>query len=191
MQQPPVTTDAAASPAAWPEHTAAGAGALVAAPLARRLAAALYELLLLVALTFIVQFALLPLVSPGHAGNVNTLAVPALPVQVILFCIEVGAAALYFGWLWSDGRRTLPQKTWRLRLLTRAGGVLTRKQALLRYFAAWVAPLAGIGTYALLQPLGAGKLAAIVCIGSFAWALVDRDRLFLHDRLAGTRLVRG
>jgi uncharacterized RDD family membrane protein YckC len=25
---------------------------------------------------------------------------------------------------------------------------------------------------------------------SFLWAIVDRDRLFLHDRLAGTRIVK-
>ncbi|MFN9122921.1 MAG: RDD family protein, partial [bacterium] len=42
--------------------------------------------------------------------------------------------------------------------------------ALYRYLLAWPSVLAA----------GAG----------LAWALVDRDRQFLHDRLAGTRLVR-
>jgi uncharacterized RDD family membrane protein YckC len=61
-------------------------------------------------------------------------------------------------------------KTWRLRLVARDGGSLTWRQAWLRYLAALVG----------LAVLGLG----------FVWALFDRDRLFLHDRIAGTRLVR-
>ncbi|MBI4203902.1 MAG: RDD family protein, partial [Betaproteobacteria bacterium] len=29
----------------------------------------------------------------------------------------------------------------------------------------------------------------VLCGAGFAWALFDRDRQFLHDRLAGTRIV--
>jgi hypothetical protein len=30
----------------------------------------------------------------------------------------------------------------------------------------------------------------VLCLGfGLAWALIDRDRQFLHDRLAGTRIV--
>ena len=32
-------------------------------------------------------------------------------------------------------------------------------------------------------------LALLLLPASIAWALFDRDRQFLHDRLAGTRLV--
>jgi uncharacterized RDD family membrane protein YckC len=32
--------------------------------------------------------------------------------------------------------------------------------------------------------------AVILCGIGFAWALVDRNREFLHDRIAGTRIVR-
>jgi uncharacterized RDD family membrane protein YckC len=61
-------------------------------------------------------------------------------------------------------------KTWRIRLVQANGDTLTFKQAVLRFF------------LALLGLLLAGA--------GFWWALVDRDRQFLHDRLAGTRLVR-
>ena len=37
--------------------------------------------------------------------------------------------------------------------------------------------------------LAALTLALPLFVLNFAWALVDRDRQFLHDRLAGTRLV--
>ena len=33
-------------------------------------------------------------------------------------------------------------------------------------------------------------IAAALLPFSILWALVDRDRQFLHDRLAGTRLVK-
>ncbi len=70
---------------------------------------------------------------------------------------------LYFLWCWLRGGQTLPMKAWRIRLV----GV-TPARAVLRYLLAL-----------LLVPTGL----------SFVWALFDRDRQFLHDRLAGTRLV--
>ena len=70
---------------------------------------------------------------------------------------------------WCYGGQTLAMKTWHLRLLTRSGAPLRPTQALLRYLLCW--PSLGFG--------GIG----------IAWALVDRDRQFLHDRIAGTRLV--
>ena len=60
-------------------------------------------------------------------------------------------------------------KTWRIRVVTRDGGALSVSVALRRYLLALIS-------------LG-------VCGLGFAWALVDKDRQFLHDRLAGTRLV--
>jgi uncharacterized RDD family membrane protein YckC len=61
-------------------------------------------------------------------------------------------------------------QTWRIKLVSaREQRTVSLTQALLRYALAW----AGLLFY------GAGLL----------WALFDRDRQFLHDRLAGTRLV--
>ncbi|MNC85492.1 RDD family protein [compost metagenome] len=61
-------------------------------------------------------------------------------------------------------------KTWRLRLVTRSGEPLEWRHALKRFLIALPGTLL----------LGAG----------FLWALVDREGLFLHDRLAGTKIVR-
>ena len=71
--------------------------------------------------------------------------------------------AAYFLWCWLRGGQTLAMKAWRIRLV----GVTPRK-ALLRF-------LLGL----VLVPTGIAVL----------WALLDRERQFLHDRLAGTRLV--
>jgi len=81
----------------------------------------------------------------------------------------LGITAVYFCWFWLRGQ-TLAMKTWRIRVVNREGAPLTLKQALLRFVLAMV----------LIPAFGI----------SLVWALFDRDRQFLHDRLAGTRLVR-
>jgi uncharacterized RDD family membrane protein YckC len=79
--------------------------------------------------------------------------------ELQLFILAVFAA--YFLWCWLRGGQTLAMKAWGIRLVD-----VTPRKALLRFVLAL-----------LLFPV------------SVAWALLDRDRQFLHDRLAGTRLV--
>jgi uncharacterized RDD family membrane protein YckC len=83
----------------------------------------------------------------------------ALRHELQLFILAVFAA--YFFWCWLRGGQTLAMKAWGIRLVD-----VTPRKALLRFVLAL-----------LLFPV------------SVAWALLDRDRQFLHDRLAGTRLV--
>ncbi len=159
------------------------------ATLARRLGALLYEALLLVAMAFIVGFLFLPLVSAAGASH-QVLTVPPVFARAMMFCALVGGAALYYRWCWSDGRRTLPQKTWRLRLIGRNGRSLAPRTALLRYAAGWIGPAAALIAYAALRPAGFGRYALVLAALNYGWALVDRDRQFLHDRIAETRVVR-
>ncbi len=160
------------------------------AGLTRRLGAALYELLLLVAIVFISAFVLMPLVSTPASGSQGALAVPDLPSRVILFCAVFAIAAWYFTWCWSHGRRTLAQKAWHLRIADAAGSPLTTKLALARYLATWIGPALAVVANLALRPAGWGAHAAWLVAFNFLWAFVDRDRLFLHDRVAGTRVVR-
>lgn len=159
------------------------------AGLARRVGAALYELLLLTALAFITQFALLPLVSPGHASAARALTIPSVAAKTFLFCAQFAVGALYCVGFWTGGRRTLAQKTWALRLLTSAGGTPDLKRALLRYFALWVGPALALAAYLPLSKVGHGAYAAILLAFNFAWAAIDPQRRFLHDRIAGTQVV--
>jgi uncharacterized RDD family membrane protein YckC len=69
----------------------------------------------------------------------------------------------YFLWSWLRGGQTLAMKTWRIRLVD-----VTPQKALLRFLLA-----------ALLVP----------SLISILWSFFDPQRQFLHDRLAGTRLV--
>jgi uncharacterized RDD family membrane protein YckC len=129
------------------------------AGLARRFLALMYEALLLVAWLLAGS---LPYVVLTHGAD-RAWARP-------LFQLYLGAlSAVYLVWQWRRGGQTLAMKTWRLRLVTRDGAALGWSQAVRRFLFALP------GTAAL----GAG----------FLWALVDREGLFLHDRLAGTRIV--
>ncbi|MDQ3025399.1 MAG: RDD family protein [Pseudomonadota bacterium] len=127
--------------------------------LGRRLASALYDLLMLAALVLVATFPFLAVFGDSIHGWRRH----ALQLWVVAVC---GA---YFIWFWTRGGQTLPMKTWRIRVVRSDGAPLDPAHALNRYL------------LALLGLLAAGL--------GFAWALVDRDRQFLHDRLAGTALV--
>lgn len=125
----------------------------------RRLLSLVYEILLLTAVV---------LLAGGMAAALAQLTNPAL-TKLLTRIIAIVACTVYFSWQWQRSGQTLPMKTWRMRLETVDGARITVPRALLR------AALATAG-YLLLGL-------------SVIWAFVDRDRQFLHDRLAGTRLV--
>ena len=82
-----------------------------------------------------------------------------LRTELQLFVLAVLAA--YFLWCWLRGGQTLAMRAWRIRLVD-----VTPAKAIARFV-----------------------LALVLLPASILWALVDRDRQFLHDRLAGTRLI--
>ena len=126
----------------------------------RRLASMLYESLLLFGVAFFGTW-----LFQFAAG---TLVIDGWRLAMLqLFLIALFAA--YFLWCWLRSGQTLAMKTWRIRLVSKDGhGNLAPRAALLRFIAAL-----------LLVPTLLGIL----------WALVDRDRQFLHDRLAGSLLI--
>ena len=81
-----------------------------------------------------------------------------------------GLCFLFYAWFWMHGGQTLGMRTWKLRVQRLDGGPVTLWQAVLRF-------LCAIPCWALL---GLGYL----------WILVDRDRMAVHDRISGTRIVR-
>ena len=131
-----------------------------AAPFLVRIAAMIYESLLVTAVVFVAALPFLYLVGTAETGWMRHV------FQLYL----LGILFAYFSAFWLRSGQTLAMKTWRVRLVQVNGDTLTFKQAVLRFF------------LALLGLLLAGA--------GFWWALVDRDRQFLHDRIAGTRLVR-
>ena len=161
------------------------------ASLTRRVAASLYEALLLAAVALVVEFALLPVLSALYALPPDRRALPPLvPVaQAISLGCLFAVIGLYCVWGWSGGRRTLPMKTWRIAMEAATGTNIGIGTAALRYAAWWIGPAFAVAAYAALRPLGVGRWAIALVAVNYAWALLDPDRQLLHDRVAGTRLV--
>jgi hypothetical protein len=165
------------------------------AGLARRLGASVYEGLVLTALALGVGFALLPVLNPGAGAAVPAtpfppLYLPSPGARVVSGAMLFAVCAAYCSWLWSDGRQTLPMRTWRLGLRTRTGLSVPPQVALTRFLACWMGPALAVAAYAALRPSGNGRWTLVLLAFNYAWAFFDRDRQFLQDRLAGTRLVR-
>lgn len=98
----------------------------------------------------------------------------------------------YFVYSWTNSGHTLAMKTWRLCVVTDSGARLPLRTAVLRYLAAWGWFLPALLVCWLAGLHGKGEMAAALALGIAAWsmtALCDQDRRFLHDRLAGTRIV--
>lgn len=126
----------------------------------RRLASMLYESTLLFAVAFFGTWL--------YQFAAGTVIIDGWRLAMLqLFLIALFAA--YFLWCWLRSGQTLAMKTWRIRLVAKNGhGRLAPKAALLRF------------VYALLL---------VPTLLGILWALVDRDRQFLHDRLAGSLLI--
>ncbi len=147
------------------QNTPAGATPLARQPaelagLRRRLASMLYESLLLIGVLALTF--LVPLLMLGIGTNYT----PNGGVLWVYIFLVLGA---YFLWYWRQGGQTLAMQTWKLKIVNINGGVISRGQGWLRYALAWPSVLF----------FGAGLV----------WALFDREHQFLHDRLAGTRIV--
>jgi uncharacterized RDD family membrane protein YckC len=158
------------------------------AGLSRRIGALFYEALLFVAIAFVAGFVFLPFVSSTRVQP--ALDVPATGARVAMFIALFALFAAYYGWTWSRGRRTLPQKTWRLRIVDVQGAPVTPRRALVRYAAAWIAPALALAAYAVMHDSAHARSLLLIALAGYAFALVDRDRQFLHDRVAGTFVVR-
>jgi len=164
---------------------------LLAPPLMRRMACWVYEGALLFGvifgtglfvfgLVFAISY-LVPSLAPLQDAVNNRYV-----LQGYVFLL----LALYFTWFWSKGQ-TLAMKTWHIRVVDREGCALTRPKALVRYLWSWMwflPPLAAGGYFSL----PGGELTVILLGWVAVWALLARfhpQRQFLHDALAGTRLI--
>lgn len=127
--------------------------------LLRRVAAILYDTLLVLALLFLVT---IPFIA-ARGGE------PVEPNGNFFYQACVGLAIfLFFTGFWSRSGRTLGMQSWGLRVETTDGRIPGFGRASMRFFAAilsWAA--VGLG---------------------FLWQLWDKEQLTWHDRISGTRL---
>lgn len=153
-----------------------------APPLRRRIAAFLYEGVLLFGLVMVVGLIYSIAVNQRHGlqGRQGMMVVQFLSLSV------------YFMWLWTHGGQTLALKTWQLRLVTATGGALSPLRALIRYLTSWLWLLPPLVLIWLMGWHNKSAITATVLgwmglYASLTWLLPSRQ--FLHDLISGTRVI--
>ena len=148
----------------------------------RRLIAMVYETFLLLAVEMLAVALYLLVTRNNHAP------VFQYGLKVWLFVVT-GA---YFVWGWTNSGHTLAMKTWRMQVVTNGHARLPLTTAIVRYLLAWGWFLPALLACTALGLKDKGQVGTAIAVGVIGWGLTayfDRDRQFLHDRLAGTRIV--
>jgi uncharacterized RDD family membrane protein YckC len=96
-------------------------------------------------------------------GSAET-GVKRLFLQLLLIC----SFGFYFVYSWLKSGQTLAMRAWRLKLVNESGEPFQLPQLIKRFIIS-----------VLLMPTGV----------SLVWALVDKQHLFLHDKLAKTKVI--
>ena len=128
--------------------------------LLRRLGAMVYDGLLIFGT---LMLATVPFIATRGGAIVEPADNTAYQVTMLLVIYA------FFVFFWTYGGQTLGMRAWRLRVETWDGQIPTFSRATLRFVLAVVS----------LVPFGLG----------FFWQLWDKDRLTLHERYSGTRMV--
>ena len=136
--------------------------------LGRHIMALVYDTFLVVPIIMLTTALLMgvyvTILPPPEAQN-DVVALPPTLVQSGAFL----SMALFYLIFWRRGGQTLGMQAWRIRLVDISGAQASTSQLILRLVAA-------VPAYGLV---GLGLL----------WRFVDRDGLYLHDRVSGTTLV--
>lgn len=154
---------------------------LRAPTLRRRLATMLYESVILFGVVFIAGYLFSTLTQQRNGLTHHNWLMAWIGIVL----------AAYFVYFWTHGGQTLPMKTWRLKLVDTHGQPLRPGRAFVRYVLAWLwflPPLALHPLFSLAVPQTLAVFAAWIVLWAAAVRL-DPARQFLHDRLAGTRIV--
>ncbi len=147
----------------------------------RRLAALLYEGVLLFGVIFLAGLAFSLVLQQRNGLTYHHLMSAWIAV----------VAGAYFVGFWHRGGQTLPMKTWRMRVVGPDGAPPTIARAALRYFAAWLWFLPPLALHPLFG-LSIPRTLLLEAVWFALWtagARFDAQRQFLHDRIAGTRIV--
>jgi len=119
----------------------------------------LYELLTIVALCLVLAGLFYALFGDATEG------VKHLLQQMFLW----GMLGAYYLRCWIKTGQTLAMQAWHLKVVTQNNAPLPMSTALVRYLLA--------------------SLSLVLFGLGFVWAVVDKDRLFLHDRLLKSKII--
>lgn len=153
-----------------------------AAPLRRRMAAFIYEGVLLFGLVMVA----------GAIYSISVGQLHALRGRTGMMATQFLALALYFIWFWTHGGQTLAMKTWQVRLLTQAGHPIGLWPACVRFVLSWLWFMpAWLGSW--LAGWHQSKLLfGAMLVWAIMYAALTRllpQQQFLHDVICRTRVI--
>lgn len=155
----------------------------------RRVAALVYDSLIVVAVLMVATVPFLPFI-----GNRVLVAQEVGALAHLYHLWELLIIALFFGFFWTRRGQTLGMQAWRLRVEQSTGELLSWPRALLREALALLPWLPGflvlsyaVSAHSVVQALGLGLLS----LGLADWISMwfDPFRRTWHDRRADTRVV--
>ncbi|MDQ5940054.1 MAG: hypothetical protein QG557_1004 [Pseudomonadota bacterium] len=127
--------------------------------LIRRLAAIIYDTLLLISVLFVATALILPF-NAGQAISPSQMGFYWFYLLTISF--------IFYGWFWTHGGQTLGLRAWNMQVLTIEGKSISWCHAFLRFSVAILS----------WSALGLG----------FIWSMIDSDKRCWHDQLSKTAL---
>lgn len=148
----------------------------------RRLICMLYEAFLLISVEALAILIYLFFTRNAHTALIDD------GRNAVFFLV----AAAYFIHAWGGSGHTLAMKTWHIKLVKLGYARVPLRTAALRYLLAWSWFLPAIIICYAFGLKSTGQVGAALGLGIATWAmtaLFDKDRQFLHDRIAGTRLI--
>lgn len=154
----------------------------MAPSLKRRLAALVYESLLMFGVGMAATFVYSSLTEMRHA----------LQGRAGLMTVLYTVGAVYFVWFWTHGGQTVATKAWHIRVVDTHGRPVGAARALFRYFLSSVAWFLAAPSIAQFSGLSTGGVVGVSVIWVLAYAAAARlnpGGQFWHDVVCGTRLV--
>jgi uncharacterized RDD family membrane protein YckC len=128
----------------------------------RRLGGIAYDALLAGSFVLIISAITHVILTARGMGGVE----PGSTLSRILFLYYIFLTFGFFHWFWTHDGATLGMRAWKIRVVTLENGRLNLMHSLARF-----------------------GFAALLPVVSQLWSLVDKDKLALHDRLSGTKLI--
>ncbi|UCE89762.1 MAG: RDD family protein [Pseudomonadota bacterium] len=156
----------------------------------RRLAAIVYDSLVLIAVILLATALASPFINEDTTTSVNPL------LSIYLCCVAFG----FFGWFWTHGGQTLGMRAWRLRLVSANSENVGWRQSLVRFVSgvpAWA--LLSIGVISWATPVRPAADATVVwlfdlppgwlTLGATLWVIWDNSRYSWRERASATRVI--